>query len=151
MPDDKSVSRGPDGSPRDQSGLVGPQGSAPASPRDLLIGHFEFALDAFRDNESEGWCLNTRSSPLKEPFGLGARRTPLVRPPGPSLGRPPVVEGDAQTLLDLRAVNPGSDCRVLFERSIKVSDQRARIRYQKADAWIAELKASRASSSGKSF
>ena len=42
--------------------------------------------------------------------------TPLERPPGPSLGRPPVVEGDAQTLLDLRAANPGSDCRAEFEK-----------------------------------
>ena len=75
--------------------------------------------------------------------------TPLARPPGPSLGRPPVVEGDAQTLLNLRAANPDSDCRVEFEKWTGASKQRARIRYQDADARAAGLIALMASSSGK--
>jgi hypothetical protein len=62
------------------------------------------------------------------------------------LGRPKAVERDAQTLLELRAANPASDCRREFERSTGVGKQAARLRYQNADAMAAELIASRGSS-----
>ena len=149
MADDKSASRGPGGSPSDQGGLVGRQGSAPASSRETLIRHLEFALDAFRDNENEGWFLNMAAMAVEGGIQTWRAETPLERPPGPSLGRPPVVDRDAQTLLDLRAANPGSDCRVEFEKTTGVGNQRARIRYQDADARAAELTALMASSSGK--
>ena len=71
MADDKSASRGPGGSPSDQGGLVGRQGSAPASSRETLIRHLEFALDAFRDNENEGWFLNIAASEDKRQFPGG--------------------------------------------------------------------------------
>jgi hypothetical protein len=86
---------------------------------------------------------------LKAAFRLGARTIPRSRPPGPSLGRPKVVDGDAQTLLEMRAATPDSDCRTEFEKWTGAGKQRARIRYQEADAMAAELIASMASSSGK--
>jgi hypothetical protein len=149
MPDDKSGSRGPDGSPCDPDGLGIPSRSAPASSRDLLIRHLKFALDASRDGEKKGWWLNMALLAVEGAIQAWRAETPLVRPPSPPLGRPPVVEGDAQTLLNLRAANPHSDCRVEFEKWTGASKQRARIRYQDADAWAAELKAMMASSSGK--
>ena len=149
MSDDKSASRGPGGSPSDRGGLVGPQGSAPASSRETLIRHLEFALDAFRDDENEGWLLNMALIAVEGGIQTWRAETPLERPPGPSLGRPPVVDGDAQTLLDLRAADPGSDCRVEFEKTTGAGKQRARIRYQDADARAAELIALMTSSSGK--
>ena len=56
--DDKSGSRGPDGSPSDHDGVGIPSRSAPASTRESLIRHLEFAFDAFRNDENEGWWLN---------------------------------------------------------------------------------------------
>ena len=149
MADDKSGSRGPDGSPCDPDGLVGPQGSAPASSRETLIRRLEFALDAFRKNESEGWFLNTAAMAVEGAIQTWRAETQPERSPGPSLGRPPVVEGDAETLLNLRAANPGSDCRRDFETLTGTGQQQARIRYQNADALATELKAVMASSSGK--
>ena len=149
MPDDKSGSRGPDGSPCDPDGLGIPSRSAPASSRDLLIRHLKFALDAFTDGEEKGWWLNMALLNVEGAIQAWRAETPLVRPPGPPLGRPPVIEGDAQILLNLRAANPDSDCRVEFEKWTGANKQRARIRYQNADTWAAELKAMMASSSGK--
>ena len=106
-------------------------------------------MDAFRDNENEGWFLNIAAMAVEGGIQTWRAETPLERPLGPSLGRPPVVEGDAQTLLDLRAANPDSDCRVEFEKTTGVGNQRARIRYHDADARAAELIALMASSSGK--
>jgi hypothetical protein len=146
MSDDTSGSRGQGGSP---GGLVGPQGSASASSRESLIRHLEFALDAFRNDENEGWWLNLAL--LAVEGGIQAWRAEHApeRPPGPSLGRPKVVDGDAQTLLEMRAATPDSDCRTEFEKWTGAGKQRARIRYQEADAMAVELIASMASSSGK--
>ena len=148
MSDDTSGSRGQGGSPSDPGGPVGPQGSAPASSRDTLIRHLEFALDAFKNDQNEGWWLNVALLAVEGGIQAWRAETPLERP-GPSLGRPKVVDGDAQTLLELREANPGSDCRVEFEKWTGAGKQRARIRYQDADAMAAELIASMASSSGK--
>jgi hypothetical protein len=114
-----------------------------------LIRHLEFALDAFKNNENEGWWLNMALLAVEGGIQAWRAETPLVRPPGPLLGRPRVVEGDAQTLLEMRAAEPGSDCRTEFERWTRAGNQRARIRYQDADAMAAELIALMASSSGK--
>jgi hypothetical protein len=106
-------------------------------------------LDAFRNDENEGWWLNMALHAIEGGIQAWRAETPLERPPGPSLGRPKVVDGDAQTLLELRAANPGSDCRAEFVKWTGAGKQRARIRYQDADAMAAELIASIASSSGK--
>jgi hypothetical protein len=147
--DDKTGSRGQDGSPSDPDGLGIPSRSAPASPREILIRHLEFALDAFRNDENEGWWLNMALHALEGGMQAWRAETPLERPPGPSLGRPTVVEGDAQVLLRLRAATPGSDCRTEFEKWTRAGKQRARIRYQDADAMAAELIAAMATSSGR--
>jgi hypothetical protein len=146
MRDDKSGSRGPDGSPSGHDGVGIPSRPAPASTRESLIRHLEFAFDAFRNDENEGWWLNMALHALEGGMQAWRAETPLERPPGPSLGRPTVVEGDTQTLLNLRAANPYSDCRAQFEKWTGAGKQRARIRYQEADAWAAELKAMMASS-----
>jgi len=147
--DDNQGSRGPGGGPSDSCGPVGPQKSAPATSRESLIRHLEFALDAFRDDENKGWWLNMALHAVEGAIQAWRAETPLERPPGPSLGRPPVVDGDAQILLEMRAAKPGSDCRTEFEKWTGAGKQRARIRYQGADAMAAELIASMASSSRK--
>jgi hypothetical protein len=149
MSDDTSGSREQRGSSTGPGDPVSPQGSAPASSRESLIRHLEFALDAFRNDENKGWWLNMALHAVEGGIQAWRAETSLERPPSPSLGRPKVVEGDAQTLLNLRAANPDSDCRVEFEKWTGASKQRARIRYQDADARAAELKAMVASSSGK--
>ena len=134
--DDKSGSRGQGGSPSDPGGPVGPQGSAPASSREGLMRHLEFALDAFRNNENEGWWLNMALLAVEGGSQAWRAEHPSERPPGPSLGRPKVVDGDVQTLLEMRAAKPGSDCRAEFEKWTDAGKQRARIRYQDADAEV---------------
>ena len=108
MSDDSSGSRGQGGSPSDPGGPVGPQGSAPASSRETLIRHLEFALDAFRNDQNEGWWLNMALHAVEGAIQAWRAETRLERPPGPPLGRPKVVEGDAQTLLETCAAKPGS-------------------------------------------
>jgi hypothetical protein len=149
MRDDIPGSRGPGGSPSDQGGPVDPQGSAPASSRETLICHLEFALDGLRDDDEKGWWQNIALQAVEGAIRTWRAETQLERPQGPSVGRPTVVQKDAQTLLDLRAAKPDSDCRTEFEKTIPVDKQQARIRYQNADALVAELNASMASSSGK--
>lgn len=149
MCDDNSSSRGPDGSPRGPDGLGIPSRSAPASSRETLIRHLEFALDAFRNAEEKAWSQNIALMEVEGAIQTWREETWLERPPGPLRGRPPVVDRDAQTLLDLRAANPGSDCREIFEKRTGAEKQQARIRYQNANARVAELKALMASSSGK--
>jgi hypothetical protein len=111
MSDDTSGSRGQRGSHSDPGGPVGPQGSAPASSREILIRHLEFALDAFKNDENEGWWLNMTLLAVEGGIQAWRAEHPQERPPAPSLGRPKVVDGDVQTLLELRATNPGADCR----------------------------------------
>jgi hypothetical protein len=106
-------------------------------------------LNAFRDDENEGWFLNMALMAVEGGIQAWRVETPLERPPGPSLGRRPVVEGDAQALLNMRAATPGSDCRRQFEKWTRVGKQQARIRYRSADAVAAQLIALWASSSGK--
>ena len=132
--DDKSGSRGQGGSPSDPGGPVGPQGSAPASSRESLIRHLEFALGAFRNDENEGWWLNMSLYAVEGGIQAWRAEHPQERPLGPSLGRPKVVDGDIQTLLAMRAAEPGSDCRAEFEKWTGAGKQQARIRYQDADA-----------------
>jgi hypothetical protein len=156
MRDDKSSSRGEDGSPSGPDGLGIPSRSAPASSspppgsREELISHLEFALRAFEDDENEGWWLNMALLAVEGGIQAWRAETPLERPPGPPLGRPKVVDDDAQKLLDLRAAKPGSNCRTDFERWTGAGQQRARIRYQDADARVAELLALMTPASGKS-
>jgi hypothetical protein len=149
MSDDKSGSRGQGGSPSDLGGLVGPQGSAPASSRENLIRRLEFALDLFRNDEEKAWWQNIALMDVEGAIQTWRAETWPERPPGPLRGRPPVVDRDAQTLLDLRAANPDSDCREIFEKRTGAEKQQARIRYQNANALVAELNALMASSSGK--
>ena len=99
MPDDKSGSRGPDGSPCDPDGLGIPSRSAPASSRDTLIHHLEFALVKLRDGEEKGWLLNLMLMGVEGAIKTWRAETEPERRPGPATGRPPVVEGDAQMLL----------------------------------------------------
>ena len=146
MRDDIPSLRGQGGSPSDPGGLVGPQGSAPApspvstaTPRETLIRCLKTALDTFMSDEGDRWFLNMALMAVEGGIHDWRAEAPLERSPGPSPGRPSSVEGDAQTLLDLRAANPGSDCRVEFEKTTGVGNQRARIRYQAADALAAEL------------
>jgi hypothetical protein len=150
MRDDIPSSRGPGGSPSDPGGLVGPQGSAPAPPpspsRETLIRHLKTALDTFMSDERDGWYLNMVLMQVEGGMQDWRAETPLERSPGPSPGRPTLVEGDAQSLLDLRAANPRSDdrvdfddCRADFVKKIDVGKQRARVRYDAAAALAAEL------------
>jgi hypothetical protein len=134
MSDDTSGSRGQRGSHSDPGGPVGPQGSAPASSREILIRHLEFALDAFKNDENKGWLLNMTLLAVEGGIQAWRAEHPQERPPAPSLGRPKVVDGDVQTLLEMRAANPGADCRAEFEKWTRAGKQRARIRYQDADA-----------------
>jgi hypothetical protein len=134
MSDNTSGSRGQGGSPSDPGGLGGPRGSAPASSHESLIRHLEFALDAFRNDENEGWWLNMALYAVEGGILAWRVEHPQERPLGPSLGRPKVVDGDIQTLLAMRAAEPGSDCRAEFEKWTGAGKQQARIRYQDADA-----------------
>lgn len=147
--DDIPGSRGQGGSPSDQDGLGIPPRSAPASTREILISKLEHALDLFRDDEEKAWWQNIALMDVEGAIQTWRAETRPERPPGPLRGRPPVVDRDAQTLLDLRAANPGSDCREIFEKRTRAEKQQARIRYQNANALVAELKALMASSSGK--
>jgi integrase len=146
---DKLGSRGQSGSSSDQDGLGIPSRSAPASSRDILTDHLGFAFGTFKDNENEGWLLNMALQAVEGGAKAWRAETRLERPPGPSLGRPKVVDKDVQKLLEMRAAEPGSDCRTAFEKWTCAGKQAARIRYQKADAMAAELIASMLSSSGK--
>ena len=107
-------------------------------------------------DEGDGWFLNMVLMAVEGGIHDWRAETPLERPLGPSPGRPPSVEGDAQTLLDLRAANPRSDdrvdfddCRVDFGNKINVGKQRARIRYLAAATLAAELLALSKKSSSK--
>ncbi len=140
VPDDVSSSRGQDGSPSDQGGLGIPPRSAPASSspppgsREELISHLEFALRAFKADENEGWWLNMALLAVEGGIQAWRAEHPQERPPGPSLGRPKVLDGDVQTLLAMRAAEPGSDCRAGFKKWTGAGKQQARIRYRDADA-----------------
>jgi hypothetical protein len=147
--DDDQSSQGQSGSSSGQDNLGIPSRSAPATLRENLIRHLEFALDAFRNDESEGWWLNMTLQAVEGGIQAWRAETPLERPPGPLLGRPKVVDGDAQILLEMRAAKPSSDCRAEFEKWTGAGKQRARIRYQAADARAAELVALMASSTWK--
>jgi hypothetical protein len=92
-------------------------------------------------DEGDRWFLNMALMAVEGGIHDWRAEAPLERPPGPSPGRPTIVEGNAQTLLDLCAANPESDCRVEFEKTTGAGNQRARIRYQAADALAAELTA----------
>jgi hypothetical protein len=149
MPDDKSGSRGPDGSPCDPDGLGIPSRSAPATSRETLIRRLGDALIAFRDDEEKAGWLSMTLTAVEEAIHAWRSANPHVSALSLLPGRPTVVEGDAQTLLDLRAANPGSDCRREFEKTTGADKQQARKRYKAADARVAELKALWTSSSGK--
>jgi hypothetical protein len=149
MPDDKSGSRAPDGSPCDPDGLGIPSRSTPASTRETLIRRLGDALIAFRDDEEKAGWLNMTLTAVEEAIQAWRSANPHVSALSRLPGRPTVVEGDAETLLNLRAANPDSDCRRDFETLTGVEKQQARIRYQNANALVAELKALWASSSGK--
>jgi hypothetical protein len=89
--DDKTGSRGQDGSPSDPDGLGIPSRSAPASPREILIRHLEFALDAFRNDENEGWWLNMALHALRARIryqDADAMAAELIAAMATSSGRP---------------------------------------------------------------
>ena len=106
----------------------------PRPSRETLIRRLEVALDASRDDEEKAGWLNITLTAVEGAIQTWRSANPHVGALSLLAGRPTVVEGDAQTLLDMRAVNPGSDCRREFERSTGVDKQQARIRYQNADA-----------------
>jgi hypothetical protein len=134
--DDKSGSRGADGSPRDRDGGIASR-SSPASDA-ALIASIDDALQrapfpnlvADRiERTIRRWRAKHRHAPL---LHLGRN------------GRPPkCLAEDVKRLRALRTDNPGSDCRAEFEDSLNVGKQQRRLRYQAAHEQIAKEDKSR--------
>jgi len=110
--DDKSGSRGQDGSPSDQGGLGIPPRSAPASSSDescaVLITAIERELELIKFWNAP-WMTHDAIQRISK---AGQKwlddHQELQFLPGP--GRPSLKDDDTEVLLDLRAANPGSDC-----------------------------------------
>jgi hypothetical protein len=144
--DEKTGSRGPDGSPRGPDGLGIPSRSALASsrrkrsPHKIIIRRLEFALRMFKEGRPE-WRLTSALRSVERDIQSWCAKNPAQKYPWSTpQGRPRVLDKDIQTLLRLRAANPDSDCRTEFERTTGVGKQRSRVRYQDADAAIAAMK-----------
>lgn len=142
MRDDKSSSRGPDGSPRDPDGVGIPSRSAPASTSDeKLIDRLERALHALKadGDDSELWA-SLALGQVEQAIRRWRAESAARRYPFAPLGRPQVIVGDVELLLTLRNVNPGSDCQMEFAKTFggQLTKQRISARYRAADKAISK-------------
>jgi hypothetical protein len=131
--DDKTGSRGQDGSPSDPDGLGIPSRSAPASSRDAaLIGAIERELKLIKFWNAP-WMTHDA---IRRIFKAGQKWLDDQQESQflPSSGRPSFEDYDEQVLLDLRAANPGSDCWKEFGREIgpRLGVPQQRRRYNRA-------------------
>jgi hypothetical protein len=150
--DDKSGSRGQDGSPSDSDGLGIPSRSAPASPLEILIGKLERGLHeakalehALREVRADGdrfelW-LNLMLGQVEQATRRWRAESPSSRPQTFfPLGRPPALDEDVLLLRALRSAKPGLDCRAEFTATLLsrgFSKHWVRTRYRAADGAIA--------------
>ena len=122
------------------SGLVGPQGSAPAPDelRARLVAVIERELCRIKADNSESSAFTTKAAIDRI---VAAGKNWLGAHPGfQRRGRQSGEHKDYQILLDLRAAMPGSDCREAFCRAIgpHLTPPRHAFRYNRAARKIAE-------------
>ena len=140
MRDDIPSLRGQGGSPSDPGGVVGPQGSAPAPDelRARLIAVIERELCRIKADNSEASSFTTKAAIDRI---IAAGKNWLDAHPGfQRRGRLSLEHKDYQLLLDLRAANPGSDCREAFCQAIgpHLTPQQHLFRYNRAARRAAE-------------
>jgi hypothetical protein len=146
MRDDKSGSRGPDGSPRGPDGLGIRSRSAPASASEILIEKLERALRELRAGGDGPWpnlLRNLAFGQVEQAIQRWRAENPSSRPPTFfPLGRPAVIDRDVELLLDLCKANPRSDGWAEFAGTFDRTKSKGwiRARYRAASRKIAKMK-----------